>query len=78
MKKRRGRRSENSGGKSGAKQENRGKHVPLNFEKGIGTVIDGIAHDRIGRADGGNDQNQPDDGFTDPLVEGINALGQLE
>jgi hypothetical protein len=56
---------------AGAKQENRRKQVPLNFEKGVRTVVDGIAHDRVAGTDQGDDQHQPDDALADALGEPV-------
>jgi hypothetical protein len=60
-----------------AKEKNRRKQVPLDLEKGVRTVVDGVTHDRIAGADQGNDQDQPDDALADPLGESIDQAGKL-
>jgi hypothetical protein len=65
-------------GIAGAKQEDRRKQVPLYFEKGVRTVVDGIAHDRVARGDERDDQDQPDDALADELGEPVDQAGKFE
>jgi hypothetical protein len=57
---------------TGAKQENRREQVPLNLEKGVRAVVDGVTHDCVTGTDQGDDQHQPDDALADAFGEAIN------
>ena len=45
-------------GESTTQQHDATEHVPLNFEIGVGAVIEEIAHERIARADEADKQHQ--------------------
>ena len=55
-----------------AEQENCREQVPLNLEKHVRAVVNGVTHDCVTGTDQGDDQYQPDDALANALGEGIN------
>ena len=63
---------------AGTEQENHTEQIPLDFDKGVGTVVDGVAHEGIAGTDQCNDQHQPDDRLADQFGQCIDQFRELE
>jgi hypothetical protein len=65
-------------GIAGAEHEDQREKIPLDFQPGVGTHVDAVAHQGIAGRDQHRGQHQPDDGATDRIVETVDAAGDGE
>jgi hypothetical protein len=65
-------------GVAGAEHEHRREQVPLDFQQGVGTGVEDLAHDGVAGRDQHGGQHQPDDGAADALAELVDQAGGLE
>ena len=52
-------------------QEDQSEQVPLDFQQGVGTVIEYIPHHGVAGADEHDDQHDPDGRFADPFGQRV-------
>src|SRR5690606_42121077 len=63
-------------GIAGAEQEHRTEQIPLDLQESVGANAEGLARDRVGGADQGGGEHQPDDQLAEQATDGVDDAGE--